>query len=479
MNTRSSTMELTPRPRGRGLVVGGTFVLLSVVVASVAFIPNMSIVAMAACNVGAVVAYMGLRADPQSGYLFEVIIPISILNFLYFGVGTIYLGIVPEALDFPALAPYLFPAQTVATLGFLCLLVGYGWFFRQTAPSGLGRYVPRSAMVYIVPGVLGAIGLSVHKFQLEQMLSRGAISASLSFLQQFASLFYFGWFLAWYMYWSGRLRASLALPMLVAMGGMGLLVLFYTFGSKTLALTILGLPALAYYEVRRKLPMKSIVVVVLIFVFIIFPMYNTFRQVNRDLDTSRRLDQTVNLARNWNSNEYLDASLFAFFKRLTVVTSVAAIVSDTGRWIDYRYGETLLLAPIGLFIPRFLWPEKPDISIGREFGDVFRLKNPLDRETEVSPSLVGEFYWNFSLPGVVLGMWLLGMGYRWFYQRYGVGSDFDPIRKSIYATLLPTVLLVEGSVAILICAFIKVLAILVVFLLFSRRLGWLEEMQAT
>ena len=235
---------------------------------------------------------------------------------------------------------------------------------------------------------------------------------------------------------------------------------------------------MAYYEVKRKLPVKTVLIVGMFFVFVIFPMYNTYRQVDRNLDTTRRLDQVVSLTRNWDSDKYLDASLFAFLQRMTVVTSVAAIVSETGRWVDYRYGDTLLLAPIGLLIPRFLWPEKPDISIGREFGATFRLKNAFDQETEISPSMVGEFYWNFSIPGVIVGMWLLGMGYRWYYQRYGAGSGFDPIRKAVYATLLPTALLFEGNVAVIIGGLVKVLVILVVFLFLARRMGWVEDASA-
>ncbi len=92
--------------------------------------------------------------------------------------------------------------------------------------------------------------------------------------------------------------------------------------------------------------------------------------------------------------------------------------------------------------------------------------------------MVGEFYWNFSIPGVIVGMWLLGLGYRWGYQRYGAGSKFDPVRKAIYATLLPTALLLEGSIAIIIVSLIKVTLILVVFLLLANRLGWLDEQPA-
>jgi len=183
----------------------------------------------------------------------------------------------------------------------------------------------------------------------------------------------------------------------------------------------------------------------------------------------------VDVARSWNSDRFLDASLFSFLQRMTIVTSLAAIISDTPRWVDYRYGETLVLAPMALLIPRFLWRDKPNISIGKEFGATFRMTHALDLETEVAPSMVGDFYWNFAIPGVIVGMLLLGMGYRWYYQRYGTGAGFDPVRKAIYVALLPTALLFEGNFAIIVAGFVKALIIVVVFLLVLRRIGWMTE----
>jgi hypothetical protein len=469
-----AAFALTPTPvRRSSLVFAAVFGALALLTACVAFVPHMEFVALSAVYAGALLAYLSLRTDRQGGHLFEVVILIGVLSFLFFCVGTMYLVIVPQDLDFPSLGPYLLAAQALATLGFLCFLVGYGGFFRRTAPSPLGRLVPHSLLFYILPALGGALGMSVQR---SEVRGGQSISASLSFLQQFSSLFFFAWFLSWYMTWAKKLRMAIAVPMLVALSGIASLVLFFTFGGKGLAATLLVMPAIAYYEVTRKLPTKSIVAIALVFVFVIFPMYNNFRQMDRNLDVSRRADRSIAMARTWDADKYLDATVFAFLKRIAIVTSVAAIVSDTGRWVPYRYGDTLILAPIGLLIPRFLWPDKPIVGIGREFGETFRLKSGLDRETSIAPSMVGDLYWNFSVPGVVVGMWLLGMGYRWYYQRYGAGAGFDPIRKSIYFTLLPTAMSFEGNVAIALGVVVKTLVVLVVFVVLSRRLGWLDEL---
>lgn len=473
MRTQAISVDSPPQQRRRSLTIGATFVFLALLSASVAFIPNMGFVAISAVYLGTFLAYLGLRSD-GTGDVFEVIGLLSVISFLYFCVGTFYLVAVPAALEKPALAPFLLPALMLATLGYLCLLVGYGWSFRSTAPSPIGRFVPTNVLFCLVPAALGAVGMTVSNFQLQVFRNYGGISSSLSFLQQFGALFHFGWFLAWYLLWAKRLRTSTALVLLAILTAMAAVVLYYTLGSKSMAVIMMAMPAMAYYEVKRKLPWKTGLAIVLVFLFVVFPAYNTFRRVDRNLDTTRRLDRTVQMAQGWGTHEFMDESVFAFLNRITIVTSVAAIISDTGRWVDYRYGETLLLAPIGLLIPRFLWPDKPNISIGREFGATFRFTNAMDRETYIAPSMVGELYWNFALPGVVLGMWLLGVGYRWYYQRYGVGSGFDPIRKATYATLLPTALVFDGNVAIVIGAFVKTLVIITVFVALSRRLGWLQ-----
>ena len=260
------------------------------------------------------------------------------------------------------------------------------------------------------------------------------------------------------------------------MTGIAAVVLYFTLGSKSMAVIMMAMPAMAYYEVKRKFPWKSGLAILLVFVFVVFPAYNTFRRVDRQPrhDAEAGPDRRDGARMELRPNSWTSPSS-RFSNRITIVTSVAAIISDTGRWVDYKYGETLLLAPVGLLIPRFLWPDKPNMSIGREFGATFRFTNAFDRETYIAPSMVGEFYWNFAVPGVVVGMWLLGMGYRWFYQRYGagVGVRSRSGRPSTPRCCRPRSLSKATSRSS-VAGFIKSLVIIAVFVALSRRLGWLK-----
>jgi len=93
---------------------------------------------------------------------------------------------------------------------------------------------------------------------------------------------------------------------------------------------------------------------------------------------------------------------------------------DVLSWIIGRgYEEIGLLAGKSFFdvllapIPRTLLPEKP-VELGMV---VFRAYTGTDAGGSWHPSFVGELYLNFLLPGVVLGMFLLGLASSWLEGR--------------------------------------------------------------
>jgi len=68
-------------------------------------------------------------------------------------------------------------------------------------------------------------------------------------------------------------------------------------------------------------------------------------------------------------------------------------------------GGTMATLPAA-FIPRFLWPDKPDMTaIGREFNYI---ANGND-QSGTSPGWFAEAYWDYGWPGVVLMMIPVGI----------------------------------------------------------------------
>jgi hypothetical protein len=75
--------------------------------------------------------------------------------------------------------------------------------------------------------------------------------------------------------------------------------------------------------------------------------------------------------------------------------------------LELQYGSTMavwLVAPI----PRSIWPGKPLIHSGPILGALVFDSFANGQRTGVPPGLFAELYWNFHLPGVVLGCFMLG-----------------------------------------------------------------------
>jgi type IV secretory pathway VirB2 component (pilin) len=81
----------------------------------------------------------------------------------------------------------------------------------------------------------------------------------------------------------------------------------------------------------------------------------------------------------------------------------------------FLYGRSFLNFFISLGPPRFIWEDKPVISEGSDFGHRSGLLAP-DVKSTVGVTMVGDLYMNFGLAGVILGMFLIGIFFRFIYE---------------------------------------------------------------
>src|SRR5262249_8467163 len=91
--------------------------------------------------------------------------------------------------------------------------------------------------------------------------------------------------------------------------------------------------------------------------------------------------------------------------RASIKSNFEIEYARTGVDRPFQQGWTLVAIPLA-FIPRLIWPNKPDVPTGRLFNHEFFA---LDDETFISPSHFGELYWNFGWPGIVIGMSVIGV----------------------------------------------------------------------
>jgi hypothetical protein len=94
----------------------------------------------------------------------------------------------------------------------------------------------------------------------------------------------------------------------------------------------------------------------------------------------------------------------ALFERLSIKENVERVFTSTGVDVPFQNGATLTPIPLA-FIPRLILPERTGVPTGLLFNHTFYKG---DDNTNISPSGLGELYWNFGWPGLVVGSLILG-----------------------------------------------------------------------
>jgi oligosaccharide repeat unit polymerase len=98
------------------------------------------------------------------------------------------------------------------------------------------------------------------------------------------------------------------------------------------------------------------------------------------------------------------------------IDKTSQIVDEVPRRMQYQLGSTLILWMVAP-IPRTLWLEKPEISIGRVIADnIYQKRDETTAGGGVPPGFIGELYLNFSYWGVIAGMFLFGYLLKLFYD---------------------------------------------------------------
>jgi hypothetical protein len=101
------------------------------------------------------------------------------------------------------------------------------------------------------------------------------------------------------------------------------------------------------------------------------------------------------------------SALDRFKRRTREIENVAVVLRDTPRVLPHTNGDELPEAFAVALVPRVLWPGKPVFDVERRFPQLY-LKQAPDSRSATGPSHFGDFYRNFGLLGVVLGMGLFG-----------------------------------------------------------------------
>lgn len=384
----------------------------------------------------------------QAGRLdyFEPIHIVGLIYFVYFGLGAIWTVQDPLFVAYDIhIVPYVPRAAFYCLLGYLALLGGYfAPWWRPLPPAPAPLRIPGVTLL-LLPAALGLTGYAAQVVWVQLLWQRTGTGFTTT-LMQLAFLFVFAWFLGWYLFFRGSATRLQKLVLFGVLTPGALLTMYYTASSKSLFLVLAGSPLVALWYARRRMPWLRLVALLLLTIFVIFPLYNTIRFYDPTLEQGERFRRTYENMMDWDEARYYDRSTRLFKKRLALINSVAVVLADVPRWVPYARGETLFYPTLALLVPRILWPNKLSTDF-IAFGPTFRVIPDSDQATSIAATAPGELYWNFDLPGIVIGMLLWGVAMRFLSRRYLGDGNSDPMRIAMFYVVLVQFAFVGGTLS--------------------------------
>ena len=122
---------------------------------------------------------------------------------------------------------------------------------------------------------------------------------------------------------------------------------------------------------------------------------------------------------------------------------LADVIIRTPQEIPYWGGETYL-SLVGAFVPRFLWPDKPTKELGQAFGHRYGYIGANDLGTALNLPFLVEFYANFGIAGVIVGMCLIGLIY-YALQRAVNSPGQDTLHSLVGVVILVPLINIESD----------------------------------
>lgn len=345
-------------------------------------------------------------------------------------------------------APLIAAALRYTLIGLACVMAGY--YGPQNAL--LARALPRVTMRWRRAGPLklagaafGLLGMAAYIYgsralsdSLKMFVTFGGelcmVGMALLFaLQLFGALDRISKLFLWLMLVPARLIIGLASG-LTSQGLIVMLLLIYL-----------------YSALRHRIPWTLILAGGLLFV-VVRPVETAFRlatynagpssDISSQLERGRLLidmvgDAVVPMVAESDSGAYDDAMEISTRRLGTDVLTFAAVLHDTPGFVPYWDGASYYPL-LFKFVPRFIYPGKPEEVTGQTFGHRYGLLDPGNFVTSYNLPQLIEAYVNFGPPGVIVVMFLLGVLYRAVQTVFvHPGMGFGALVAAVYLSIMP------------------------------------------
>jgi hypothetical protein len=331
--------------------------------------------------------------------------------------------------------------QLAALVGLICMVAGFHLPVGRAISRRLPKLEPEwsHGTVLMVALVMIPVGWMVFLAGQSGLIPARAGSGFIGLIAK--SVYFVIGFLALAFI---RYRSKPALILLLLVIPPTMAYSFFT-GTKRLFLLPLFMVAMAYILVERRIRISFVVGGVLMLI-VLYPVSNFYREVvQRGLtigavevlrNPGRAISQISRFVSSLEASEYLTSGAEAAGQRLNALGTTTVIVRDTPSRVPYQGGWSIGYIFIS-YIPRVLWAGKPETTIGQWVTDTYG-SGPRIR-SNTGASWIGELYFNFSYPGVIFGMLLLGIWFR-LLQEHFFGLD-----ATIPALVLAIVIIEETA----------------------------------
>lgn len=210
------------------------------------------------------------------------------------------------------------------------------------------------------------------------------------------------------------------------------------------------------------------------FIVVAFPIFVAYRA---EITGERGLNRTeaameigkvldIVLSANEKAEEKGKTLGPSFFERSSLKSNVELTFDKTGVDVPFQQGLTMIDLPFA-FIPRIIWPDKPAVPAGQLFNKQFYHGTD---DTYISPSHLGELYWNFGWTGVFFGMTLIGTILGVIGARTNLAKSQSLTRLLVLVVTIKGVCMgFEGAIAVAYVIWLRSLgAVVVLHLIFAR-----------
>lgn len=226
-----------------------------------------------------------------------------------------------------------------------------------------------------------------------------------------------------------------------------------------------------YFYLDQKINNKSLILFILVILisFVIFGTKGEFRAktwYKSNIDTKEKIFIYKNeISSGINNLNFIEdnflSRIYHSYGSLLIVTKLSP------EKVDFWKGESYKILASKI-IPRVFWKNKPSDELGNKFGHRYGELNLTDKNTSWNMPVLNEFYVNYGSWGVGIGMFLLGILFRFLSTSFSI-KDNNNIEKVISFFILIPLFFLESHLSLLFGVVIQsYIFLIILFILYKK-----------